>query len=372
MTPNADTHEIPLATVRTFFGGLAGLQEDESGIVPWRLDPKLEPFYHPELLTRALMTAGVHLKFLSQCTSFRLEYDVAACREGIPFQFGLSPLPEFTSEDAEMDVLVNGHKFQPEISSVGEQFTLSLNGLSSGTKEIGIYFPTGGMIRVRRLVLMGDSVATRAPSQPRWITYGSSITHCRRAEGPTSTWPAIVAKRKGWDALNLGFGGQCKFDPVVARVIASMPADRISLCLGINTYSGFFHLRTWVPAVEGFIMTVRDGHPKTPLLIISPILSVPWEKCDEPPATIGLQTMRRSLNEIVAKFSAAGDENIHYLDGLKIIGPGDEHTMPDRLHPDADGIKLMAERFLKFSPTVWRDPLLPPPSAVIRSILTPG
>lgn len=189
----------------------------------------------------------------------------------------------------------------------------------------------------------------------KFVTHGSSITHCRRAISPGFTWPAIVGREKGWDTWTLGFGGQCKFDPVVARVIAKMPADRISLCLGINTSKGFYNLQTWIPVVEGFIMTVRDGHPKTPLLIISPIFSPPREKFDEEPTTIGLRTMWRALEEIVAKFVDSGDSNITYLNGLKIIGPGNEDTMPDQLHPDADGIKLMAKRFLENSPRAWQE-----------------
>jgi len=104
-------------------------------------------------------------------------------------------------------------------------------------------------------------------------------------------------------------------------------------------------------------MAVRDGHPDTPLLIITPILSPPRETWDEEPGNgfcqIGLRTMRRLLAESVEKFRTAGDRNIHLLDGLSLIGPGDESTMPDELHPDADGIRLMAKRFLQHMPAIW-------------------
>lgn len=347
---------ISLATLRTLFHGTAGLAEDDTGIVPWRLDPELQPFYRPEVASRALMTAGVHLRFSSDCTGLQLEFDLARYREGLPFEFDRTPLSEFAAEETAVDALVDGELYQPEITAVDDYCSLSLSGLRPVTKDIVIYFPLFAMVRVRRLILHGSSVVTPAPSRQRWVTHGSSITHCRRAESPAFTWPAIVGRRNEWDTWNLGFGGQCKFDPVVARVIARMPADRISLCLGINTCAASYSLRTWVPAVEGFIMTVRDGHPTTPLLIIAPILSVPRENCDEAPTTIGLQTMRRTLEEIVAKFTAAGDRQIFYLDGTKLIGPGDEPTMPDQLHPDANGIKLMADRFLAHAPAEWQGP----------------
>ncbi|MFV0416619.1 MAG: SGNH/GDSL hydrolase family protein, partial [Chthoniobacterales bacterium] len=153
---------------------------------------------------------------------------------------------------------------------------------------------------------------------------------------------------------NLGFNGQCKMEQVVARQIARQPADRISLCLGINTAQDEYSKRVWAATAEGFLMTVRKGHPETPLLIISPILSPPLERVeDEGELMISLTTMREILKAAVEKFRTAGDANIYYLDGRQIIGPGDEDTMPDELHPDADGIKLMGARFLEHAPAAW-------------------
>jgi len=46
---------------------------------------------------------------------------------------------------------------------------------------------------------------------------------------------------------------------------------------------------------------------------------------------------------------------VHLLDGLKLTGPGDDSTMPDELHPDANGIRPMAGRFLRHMPQDWRE-----------------
>lgn len=342
------------SALRPYFGGVAGIQEDAEGLIPWRLDPDLRRFYRSELCAGATKTAGVHLRFQTKATSLVLNYDLGIYSTDQSASFHSIPAEEFES-DLAMDVFVNGTKVASRIFQTEGHSQLEVQDLPATEKEIVIYFPLHSMVRVRQLTLTGKGSRSSVPPRPRWITHGSSITHCRRAESPGFTWPAIVGREKGWDTWNLGFGGQCKFDPVVARVIAGMPADRISLCLGINTSQGFYNLQTWIPVVEGFIMTVRDGHPETPLLIISPILSPPREEFDAEPTTIGLRTMRRSLEEIVAKFVDSGDDNIYYLDGLQIIGPGDEKTMPDKLHPDAEGIKLMAKRFLERYPKAWLD-----------------
>lgn len=71
---------------------------------------------------------------------------------------------------------------------------------------------------------------------------------------------------------NLGFGGSAMVDPFTARVIRDTPADVISVKLGINVVNGdVMRRRAFEPAVHGFLDTIRDGHPSTPVLLVSPI-----------------------------------------------------------------------------------------------------
>ena len=47
----------------------------------------------------------------------------------------------------------------------------------------------------------------------------------------------------------------------------------ITLELGINVVNGdTMRERAFVAAFHGFLDTIRDGHPKTPILITSPII----------------------------------------------------------------------------------------------------
>src|SRR5690606_22404431 len=126
------------------------------------------------------------------------------------------------------------------------------------------------------------SDATVAPpndtSRPRWITYGSSITQCASADGPSATWPALVARSLGYDLTCLGLGGNCHRAPMGARLIRGPPADVITLCLGINVYgASSLGPRTFKAAVIGLIQLIRENHPTTPIGVISPIASPPRE-----------------------------------------------------------------------------------------------
>ena len=82
-----------------------------------------------------------------------------------------------------------------------------------------------------------------------------------------------LPSRAGVDLVNLGFGGSALLDPFTARTMRDTPADLISVKLGINLVNtDLMRLRAFAPAVHGFLDTIREGHPTTPLLVVSPLL----------------------------------------------------------------------------------------------------
>ena len=159
------------------------------------------------------------------------------------------------------------------------------------------------------------------------------------------TWPAIVARKMNLNMICLGYGGQCKVDPMIARMIRDMDADFISLKLGINVYNGDLSPRTFPAAVIGAIAIIREKHKDIPLVVCSPIYSPPRE---DTPSTVGntLKDMREAVKNAVESFRKRGDKNIYYVDGMKIFGPELTDYLPDELHPDAKGMEFMAENFM--------------------------
>ena len=67
------------------------------------------------------------------------------------------------------------------------------------------------------------------------------------------------------------------------------------------------------------------------------------------PNAVGLtlQQMRVEVREAVESFRQRGDDNIYYVDGLKLFGEELAHLLPDNLHPNAEGYRRMGENFLK-------------------------
>ena len=139
-----------------------------------------------------------------------------------------------------------------------------------------------------------------------------------------------------------------RLDPPARRMHRlDLPADRLSMCVGINVYGGAsLGPRAFRQAVIGTVRTVREKHPETPFTVMSPIFGCARER--EPNAVgFTLPAMRQEVRAAVEDLRAHGDGAVHYVNGLEILGEADAHLLPDELHPDAEGYRLMGRRFLE-------------------------
>lgn len=242
--------------------------------------------------------------------------------------------------------------------------------LPAGAKVVEFWLPHLEQVDVLGLSA-GADLRPVPPSGPLWVHHGSSLSHGSNASSPTRTWPVVAARAARVRLQNLGFGGSALVDPFLARVVRDRPADLVSLKFGINVVGGdALRRRTFVAAVHGFLDTVRDGHPTTPLLLVSPLHCALHEDTPGPGsvdvAALGrgelrftatgtpgdtaggrltLRVVRDALREVVA---ARGDDpHLHHLDGLDLFGEADEraHPLPDALHLDTAGHALVGRRF---------------------------
>ncbi|MFI2364419.1 GDSL-type esterase/lipase family protein [Promicromonospora sp. NPDC019610] len=216
--------------------------------------------------------------------------------------------------------------------------------LPPGDKRVEVWLPQFGTFRLLGLAVDDGARVWPAPgpARPRLVTYGSSLTQCRQAASPTGTWPARVARGLGLDLTCLGFAGEAHLDLMVARVLRDLPADVVVTCLGINVYgAGTFTGRSLLPALLGFLGTVRDGHPGVPLLVISPVASPPREDVAGP-AGLTLAQVRAQVADAVNLLAAHGDPDLHLLDGRAVLGPEHAHLLEDGLHPGPEGYAQMA------------------------------
>jgi len=343
---------IPLGQIAPLIDGALGLIARDDSLQPIRLPVDDLPIHHADMRSpmTALSPAGVRLRFRSNTDRISLDVE----HEPIALLTREMPLPPCAYDLVTPDGrIVRG---KPDDNHGPAQITFQ--GLGRDEKLLEIWLPQGTAVRIRGLAVAdGARIGPVPDERPHWVTYGSSITHCAWVDGPTDTWPSIAARRLGWRLTCLGFNGACHLDPLVARAMASLPADRFTLKLGINIHNHqSLRERTFAPLVHGFIASLRERHPITPITVISPIFSPGREDSavtDIPTyfggvplvGDLSLNDMRHRLAEVVAILRARGDQAIEYLDGRALFGEADVDLLPDGLHPSLAGYALMGERF---------------------------
>lgn len=357
--------------------GAVELESSERGVRPHRLPrPIRERYADPQLTLMEAQPSGVRVAVRTTSADITLEvhatrvsYRGATRARGaidVVVDGVLHHSHVLTGGDAiEMDPRTGSRTFKPGASEL-----VTITNLSAGQKTVEIWLPHNEQIDL--IALRSDAPLRPAPpSGPVWLHHGSSVSQGSNAASPTRIWPVVAALRGGAQLRNLGFGGSALVDPFMARHMRDTPADVISVKLGINVVNhDSMRLRSFVPAVHGFLDTICEGHPTTPLLLISPIHCAIHEDTPGPgaidPTTLGtgsvqfvatgkkgdttlgrltLRVIRDALTEIID--SRSEDPNLHYLDGRALYGERDaqRHPLPDGLHPDTDTRALMGQRF---------------------------
>ena len=376
----------PVATPITanLLRGAIELELTERGVLPHRL-----PAWARAQCTDGQMAmveaqpSGVRLVLRTRATVLELD----ALRTTVAYQ-GAPPRP-----DGVYDLLVDGRLTSRSSVGGGNVLmvdlatgttdvrpgpigTIRFDGLDDRSKDIEIWLPWNEITQL--VALRTDAPVEEVPPTGRrvWLHHGSSISHGSNAASPTTTWPALAASLGGVELINLGFGGSALLDAFTARTMRDTPADVISVKIGINLVNtDVMRLRAFTSAVHGFLDTLREGHPATPLLVVSPILcpihedtpgpSVPdysslssgtvrflagGEPAERAGGKLTLNVIRDELARIVAQ-RAADDPHLSLLDGRELYGKEDfaELPLPDQLHPDAESHLRIGRRFAELA-----------------------
>ena len=315
---------------------------------PWRLPVADLELHHPRLVTAAIGSSGIRLRFRTAATRLVLDVEPVGVSQPEQFRGGCPPY----------QLVLDGHP-QPVLLAPPHREQVHFDGLPPGAKDVELWLPELSGVRLFDL-RAADGAEIRSPRpthRPRWTVYGSSITHGLLG-APALTWPAVAARQLGRELTNLGYAGECHLDPLVGQMIAEHPAEHITLKLGINVHNWQSQReRAFLPAVHGLVATIRNRQPHTPITVVSPVYSPSRETSgvthvDRPgisPFTtegdLSLEQMRDILADIVAVRRRRGDAALHYLDGRELLGKDDVAQLMDGLHPNLEGLQLIGQRY---------------------------
>lgn len=360
--------------------GALDLEHTGRGVLPHRLPARARAQCgDPQLAMAESQPSGVRLAFRTRATA--VELDTVPTKRVYP---GVPPRP-----DGVYELVVDGRVTDRAVASGGDTLTIDMStghnehrtgptatlrftDLPEHAKDVEIWLPHNETTEL--VALRANAPLEPAPERGRrvWLHHGSSISHGSNATNPTSIWPAFAASLSAVELVNLGLGGSAMLDPFTARAMRDTPADLISVKIGINLVNAdLMRLRALAPAVHGFLDTIREGHPDTPLLVVSPLYCPIHEDTPGPCAfdtealragelrfratgdprerdagKLTLGVIREELARLTAQ-RAADDANLSYLDGRELYGEADfdELPLPDQLHPDAATHRRIGERF---------------------------
>ncbi len=281
--------------------------------------------------------ASLFLSFFSDAT----ELSVRICNENTA---SMSHMPLTGSAGVEL-YMRDGVQWVPLATAVpgldNRLFERRLvRGWTPIIREYRLYLP---LYKGVEEICLGFSPQARILANPRSkenkpiLFYGTSITQGGCANTPGSDFVSIVGRLLDSDTINLGFSGNGKGEPEVARLIAEVDAQMFVL-----NYDANCELERLKKSLPEFFRILRERHPRTPVVLLGtvPLSSALWDA--------GLRELLAARRDTLMRFylhaKDAGDEGIYFIDGEGILPPGLTGAFVDGSHPTSGGFSIMAER----------------------------
>lgn len=223
-----------------------------------------------------------------------------------------------------------------------------VTGLPAASREYMIYLPLrNGVTSLEIGVSKGASVgpgAARPAGSKAIVFYGTSITHGISASRAGMTHVAMLGRTFNREVINLGFSGNGRMEPEVARFVAELdPAVFVLDCLP-NMSAADVNARA-----ENCVKILREAHPKTPILLV--------EDRNYPEGWL-IEGRRRhndqnheAMRQVYAKMLEEKIPNLYYLKADDLLGDDGEGTV-DGSHPTDLGFTRQAAEFARVLKTI--------------------
>lgn len=167
------------------------------------------------------------------------------------------------------------------------------------------------------------------------VFYGSSIVHGTAASRPGYIYPAMISRDLNIDFRNIGFSGQAKGEPAIAKWMATLPMS-VFVCDYDHNAPTVEHLAaTHFPLYE----TIREKNPDLPYIMIT--RPDYWTL---PSYQERILQRRDVVMSSYLKARGLGDKNVYFIDGLSFnVAPHQYDMSVDSVHPNDAGFARMAD-----------------------------
>lgn len=332
--PAAALEWLPLSDARFALDGLPWSRE--AGGQLHRFPPRLKEAVTPAVWNLSLSPTGGRIRFRTDSNqlAIRLEYP------GPPDMANMHAFGQ-TGVDLYLDGVYRGTAIAAKDSGPGkpvEKLYFDLGDRPRRLRDVVLYLPL-----YKPVTVLGIGVGAEAKFEPARpyalpkpvVFYGTSITQGGCASRPGLAYQAILGRRLDLDFVNLGFSGNGKGEPALARALGELDAAAIVLDYSQNNRT----LESLREVYEPFLAVLREKHPRTPVIAITPIAQAA-EQLTEP---LPLEAMRAHIRQVVSARIGAGDRHLYLVEGTDLIGSDRLDGFVDGTHPNDLGFQWMAD-----------------------------
>lgn len=218
-----------------------------------------------------------------------------------------------------------------------------IGGMPRQMREYMLYMPLYD--GVDSLMVGVDSAAVILPpavNSPRRekpiVWYGTSLLQGGCAARPGMAHTNILERDLDLEVINLGFSGNAKLDPEIARLMAQADAGMYIIDALPNLKAAEIPGR-----IDDFYAIIRAAHPNAPIMLVeSPYFPITRLV---PQVMNDIKEKNTRLREFYDKTVAAGDKNVYYYKGEDLLGDEWEGTV-DNYHFTDLGMMKVAKSML--------------------------
>ena len=301
-----------------------------------RLPARAEGVVRKPVWDLSRQSAGLSVRFTTDAPEIHARWTLTSANLAMPHMpaTGVSGLDLYVKlGDGKWHWLANGRPsaqtntavLARELGGESREYLVYLplyNGVSS--LEIGV--PAGAKL---------EPAAARAAKPV--VVWGTSITQGGCASRPGMVHTAILARRLERDVINLGFSGNGKMEPEMARFIAEIDAAAYLIdCLPNMTAAEV------TERVENVVKILREKRPNAAIILAEDrtysdayLIKSKRERNE---------SSRKALREAFARMQESKIPNVIYLPGEGQLGADEEGTV-DSSHPTDLGFLRMADFF---------------------------
>lgn len=233
-------------------------------------------------------------------------------------------------------VLVNGAPFlsvkKPDDDRSYQLTNLTVSFSTGEPRDIELIAAYGTSVDFLGVDLEATATITALNPRPstKLVCMGDSITQGFWASDVVETWPFLLAVDRGYEIVNVGYGGR-RCTPSDAAVATAVAPSVATYLIGYNDFSAQVPLAAFKANYIAFVQRFRAGAPFAKLYCITPLWSI-----NTKPLTLEMyrQQIRDALTEL-------GDSLNVLVEGTSLTS-GPSSFNADGVHPNNQGNREMA------------------------------